>query len=105
MDSGYTHPSAPCSSHPGNAAAAGGGTFSNNPLLGTLIKPMYKTERGKEKERDSDASDGAAFEKKKNLWRRVQDDMEDNEAIILDGGTYGGDASDTRLQSDEPART
>lgn len=64
------------------------GTFSHNPLLGTLIKPVYDGGKGKR----VDKSDG---ERKKKTWRRVQDDYDDNEEIILDGGVYGGrDASD-----------
>lgn len=54
-----------------------GGTFSNNPLLGGLIRPRYTPADDRHIER-------------KTMWRRVQDDYEDNEAVILDGGVYGG---------------
>ena len=64
----------------------GGGTFSRNPLLGGLIKPVWHPSKGKEVERQEE-------EPQKKAWRRVQDDLDDNEAIILDGGTYGGDTS------------
>jgi hypothetical protein len=58
----------------------GGGAFARNPLLGGLIRPTIKIEgKGKEKERE-----------KKQSWRRVQDDNDDNEQWILDGGVYGG---------------
>jgi hypothetical protein len=58
----------------------GGGAFARNPLLGGLIRPTIKMEgKGKEKERE-----------KKQSWRRVQDDNDDNEQWILDGGVYGG---------------
>lgn len=69
----------------------GKGTFSHNPLLGTLIKPVYDSGKGK-------GVDTSGGERKKKTWRRVQDDYEDNEEIILDGGVYGGrDASDRWL--------
>jgi hypothetical protein len=62
----------------------GGGTFSQNPLLGSLIKPVYDTGKGKDSaERPPEA--------RKKTWRRVQDDLDDNEDIILDGGVYGRD--------------
>jgi hypothetical protein len=61
-------------------APSGGGAFSRNPLLGSLIRPTIKSDnKGKGKERE-----------KKQAWRRVQDDNEDNEQWILDGGAYGG---------------
>ncbi|KAI0592863.1 putative zinc finger motif, C2HC5-type-domain-containing protein [Biscogniauxia sp. FL1348] len=72
------------------------GTFSKNPLLGGLIKPVFNA-KGK----------GAPLEGRATgptRWRRVQDDLDDNEAVILDGGVYGGVA--LRGQSsadDEPA--
>ena len=62
----------------------GGGAFSRNPLLGSLIKPVYNSD----KEKDI----GGEPAEKKKTWRRVQDDLEDNEDIILDGGVYGGEA-------------
>ncbi|KAL8672703.1 MAG: hypothetical protein Q9168_002828 [Polycauliona sp. 1 TL-2023] len=58
------------------------GAFSRNPLLGGLIKPVWK---GKAKD------DEAVREpRERSTWRRVQDDNTDNEAWILDGGVYGG---------------
>ncbi|KAF2116902.1 putative zinc finger motif, C2HC5-type-domain-containing protein [Lophiotrema nucula] len=63
------------------ALGSGGGTFSKNPLLGQLIRPTIKIideGKGKEKERA-----------RKQTWRRVQDDNDDNEQWILDGGVYG----------------
>jgi hypothetical protein len=65
----------------GNREAGGGGAFSHNPLLGGLIKPVFDA-KGK----------GTELEGRKagqTTWRRVQDDLDDNEAIILDGGKYG----------------
>jgi hypothetical protein len=70
----------------GNRSAGNGGTFSKNPLLGGLIKPVFDP-KGK----------GTAQEGRKTnatKWRRGQDDFKDNEDIILDGGIYG--------QADEP---
>jgi hypothetical protein len=71
----------------GNRSSGSGGAFSKNPLLGGLIKPVYDP-KGK----------GAAQEGRRTTtakWRRVQDDLDNNEGIILDGGVYG--------QADEPA--
>ncbi|KAL2830210.1 putative zinc finger motif, C2HC5-type-domain-containing protein [Aspergillus cavernicola] len=63
----------------------GGEAFSHNPLLaaGGLMRPIWKPteEKGENKER-------------KQTWRRVQDDSDnDNEQWILDGGLRGHDAS------------
>lgn len=58
--------------------ASGGRAFSNNPLLGGLIRPQAREEKGKGAERE-----------KKTTWRRVQMDNDDNEQWLLDGGAYG----------------
>ncbi len=81
----------------GNADRGHGkGAFSHNPLLGALIKPVYDSGKGK----GIDTSGG----ERKKTWRRVQDDYEDNEDIILDGGAFGGrDVSDRRLGDEEHA--
>ncbi|CAG8979771.1 hypothetical protein HYALB_00011579 [Hymenoscyphus albidus] len=73
---------------------AGGGTFSRNPLLGGLIKPVWNPGKGKDIEIEGSS------EVRKKTWRRVQDDLDDNEAVILDGGAYGPGVSDSR---EEPA--
>ncbi len=74
----------------------GKGTFSHNPLLGGLIKPVYTPQVDQEIER-------------KMMWRRVQDDYGDNEGIILDGGVYGSGGSiadpDRREGADEKANS
>ncbi|OCL08793.1 zf-C2HC5-domain-containing protein [Glonium stellatum] len=58
----------------------GSGAFSRNPLLGSMIRPVAKIDpKGKAAERE-----------KKQTWRRVQDENDDNEQWILDGGVYGG---------------
>lgn len=74
-----------------------GGAFSRNPLLGGVIKPVYELkEKGVELEGRKD---------RKTRWRRVQDDLDDNEAVILDGGVYGGSTdAQTDGGGDEPAR-
>jgi hypothetical protein len=74
-----------------------GGAFSKNPLLGGLIRPVYDP-KGK----------GAELEGRKDRatrWRRVQDDLDDNEAVILDGGVYGrtAEAQAGEAAGDEPA--
>lgn len=63
---------------------SGTGAFSNNPLLasGQLIRPVWKPKDGSE-------AAGKATRERKSVWRRVQDDSEDNEQWILDGGLRG----------------
>lgn len=77
----------------GNRNVGSGGAFSKNPLLGAMIKPVYDA-KGK----------GTALEGRQDRatrWRRVQDDLDNNEAVILDGGVYGGKAT-IGTSSDEP---
>ena len=76
----------------------GGGAFSKNPLMGGLIRPVWKgkgtTTEGREEDKEN--------EPRRNTWRRVQDDEADNEAMILDGGVYGGqDIDGNRRLGDE----
>lgn len=73
-----------------------GGAFSNNPLLGGLIRPVAKVEEGEGKGKGRERE-------KKTLWRRVQDDNDDNEQWILDGGAYGGKTEGRVLGSEEHA--
>ena len=63
-----------------------GGAFSRNPLLGSLIKPKI----------DSKArlTPHEGTTKKSATWRRVQDDNDDNEQVILSGSLYGGENID-----------
>lgn len=64
----------------GSDAISSGGAFSKNPLLGGLIRPTIKIDdKGKEPEGE-----------RRQTWRRVQDDNDDNEQWILDGGVHGG---------------
>ncbi|KAI0889491.1 zf-C2HC5-domain-containing protein [Annulohypoxylon maeteangense] len=81
------------------SAGRGGGTggaFSRNPLLGPLIRPVF------------DAKGKGALLEGRDLrvirWRRVQDDLDNNEAVILDGGAYGGHSSQQTIAnaSEEP---
>ncbi|KAF2745790.1 zf-C2HC5-domain-containing protein [Sporormia fimetaria CBS 119925] len=60
----------------------GGGAFSKNPLIGGLIRPTVRS-------RGAGAGKGSEREKAQT-WRRVQDDNDDNEQWILNGGAYGG---------------
>lgn len=78
-------------------AGSAGGAFSRNPLLGALMRPVFEPQV----EGNSAAECGARRERKKG-WRRVQDDLEDNEAVILDGGAYGCGGGGTG--ADEPSR-
>jgi hypothetical protein len=75
---------------------AGSGAFSNNPLMGTLIRPTVRADKGKAK-----GQEGA--EERKSTWRRVQDDKDDNEQWILDGGAYGGRIEGRVLGEEERA--
>ncbi|KAI6812248.1 zf-C2HC5-domain-containing protein, partial [Hortaea werneckii] len=69
------------------------GAFSQNPLAAGLIRPKAKEDKGKGAERE-----------KRDTWRRVQMDEDDNEAWILDGGVYGGQIPPDRvLGADEHA--
>ena len=63
------------------ANAHGGGAFGRNPLIGSLIKPTVKS-KGK----------SVACERSRHqTWRRVQDDNDGNEDVILKGNLYGGE--------------
>ncbi|KAF1831125.1 C2HC5 finger protein [Decorospora gaudefroyi] len=76
---------------PGNALSSGSGAFSRNPLLGGLIRPTIRVEESKGKETEG---------RRKQTWRRVQDDHDDNEQWILDGGVYGSRADNVGLEMD-----
>ncbi|KAI9892421.1 MAG: hypothetical protein M1814_001378 [Vezdaea aestivalis] len=68
----------------------GPGAFSMNPLLGSLVRPIYEARDGeRNKGKGAETLSGKDESKPATKWRRVQDDMEDNEAVILDGGVYG----------------
>ena len=71
---------------PSGSADQRKGAFSNNPLLadGKLLRPIWKAPAG-EKGKGREATSRQA------KWRRVQDDEEDNEQWILDGGVHGFD--------------
>ena len=82
-----------------------GGAFSKNPLLGNLIRPTWSKEDGdlekvaKGKGREVDG----ASRQRSQPWRRVQDDRDDSEQYILNGGIYGGRESERILGAEEPA--
>lgn len=61
----------------------GGEAFSRNPLLaaGGLLRPVWKAA--------DDKQERTATKERKQTWRRVQDDNDDNEQWILDGGLHG----------------
>ncbi|KAI9721216.1 MAG: hypothetical protein M1812_002377 [Candelaria pacifica] len=84
-----------------------GGTFSRNPLLGGLIRPVYKVDddKGKAVELDNGEGSSAGLKRRQtSTWRRVQDDNDDNEGVILDGGIYGGHTEGKRLGDEEHAQ-
>ncbi|KAM5473381.1 hypothetical protein MauCBS54593_002175 [Microsporum audouinii] len=67
--------------------SVGEGTFSNNPLLkgAGLVRPTWKP--------CGEGSNTLPVRRReqKQTWRRVQDDNDDNEQWILDGGLHGYD--------------
>lgn len=88
-----------------NGGAAGGsnagkGRFSDNPLLkgGGLIRPVWTPRDGAAEEKGKGTEEDSTRERK-SLWRRVQDDNEDNEPWILDGGLRGY-ATESRVMED-----
>jgi hypothetical protein len=62
---------------------SGGEAFSRNPLLaaGGLLRPVWKAAE--------DKAEGRGAKERRQTWRRVQDDNDDNEQWILDGGLHG----------------
>ncbi|KAK2760279.1 hypothetical protein FQN54_002347 [Arachnomyces sp. PD_36] len=70
------------------AGKGGRGAFGRNPLLhsGSLVRPVWKAPESKV----TKGADGETLQReKKQTWRRVQDDNDDNEQWILDGGIHG----------------
>lgn len=65
------------------------GVFSKNPLLGELIRPVWKSYDNEDSNSKKKADDDEQ-KSRRSAWRRVQDDTDDNEAWILNGGIYGG---------------
>ena len=67
-----------------NETPATGAAFSKNPLLasGGLMRPIWKSPTA------GDVGGGKNKEVRRT-WRRVQDDNDDNEQWILDGGAHG----------------
>lgn len=85
----------------GNASGGNGGAFSNNPLIGSLIRPVWK---GKGRETEMGDEEDKENRPRRSAWRRVQNDNDDNEALILDGGIYGGSDRERRLGDEEHAQ-
>ncbi|MCJ1314884.1 hypothetical protein MMC15_000198 [Xylographa vitiligo] len=80
------------------------GAFGRNPLLGSLIKPVWKEAKGKDRSDDFESADKENREQQiSSKWRRVQDDFDDNEAVILDGGIYGDGDGERGLGQEEHA--
>ncbi len=76
------------------------GVFSKNPLMGSLIRPLWK---GKENDEEMNGTGDDKENRTKTSWRRVQDDNDDNEALLLDGGIYGGSSYERTLGDEEHA--
>lgn len=74
------------------------GSLSNNPLLRGigLVRPVWKPKVDLDLSSTPNpiasvaGSSTAPTHNTNSKWRRVQDDLEDNEALILDGGIFGG---------------
>lgn len=79
------------------------GAFSKNPLLGELIRPVWKSANKVSSSATNDKGGDEEHTSKKSTWRRVQDENDDNEAWILNGGVYGGREAETTLAGEEPA--
>jgi len=79
-------------------SVGGKGAFSDNPLLATgkLIRPLWKAAEDSGKGKGRDLEGGAS---RPSVWRRVQDDNDDNEQWILDGGLHGY-GTESRLMED-----
>ena len=62
-----------------------GHAFSRNPLIaaGGLMRPVWHAPTGKT------PIEGTRRTERQQTWRRVQDDNDDNEQWILDGGLHG----------------
>lgn len=90
-DSGDEPPEQPTGTFERGAISSGSGAFARNPLLGGLIRPTIKVAESKGKDNESE---------RKQTWRRVQDDNDDNEQWILDGGVYGNRADNVSLEMD-----
>ncbi|RPB14735.1 zf-C2HC5-domain-containing protein [Morchella conica CCBAS932] len=74
------------------------GQYARNPLLKGMIRPVYDRAavdgKGKGKEIDGGIP---------KTWRRVQDELKDNEDVILDGGIYGRERAERGTVGEEPA--
>ena len=82
--------------------AGGSGAFSNNPLLkgGKLIRPLWTPSEDAGKGKDKTQEETTLSRRgQQSVWRRVQDDYEDNEEWILDGGLRGH-GTESRLMND-----
>lgn len=105
-----------------NSNSGDKGTFSQNPLLGNLIRPVWRQQQQQQQDTIGGGNDTNGLDETTTItldtnekastsrprgtaWRRVQDDdADDNEAWILDGGLYGGDTSERRLGVEEHAQ-
>jgi hypothetical protein len=80
-------------------------SFGDNPLLkgGGLIRPIWKPQGDSggstgTGQRDAKGKGKESERERKSVWRRVQDDNEDNEQWILDGGIKGYGVEDESQQ-------
>lgn len=63
--------------------------FRKNPLIGDLIRPIWSDKVSTNTKIDTEKDENGS-KWKINTWRRVLDDQNDNEDVILDGGLLGG---------------
>ncbi|PWW78447.1 zf-C2HC5-domain-containing protein [Tuber magnatum] len=84
-----------------SSSASKGGTYSHNPLLKGMIRPVYDSSKGKGKEGEKTIdAEPEGYVGGLHGWRRVQVDFADYERVTLDGD-IGGEERGT--QGDEPA--
>ncbi|RKF63564.1 Uncharacterized protein C1A6.01c [Erysiphe neolycopersici] len=67
--------------------------FRKNPLIGNLIRPIWSAKVSPKTEMNTE-EDEKGCKWKINTWRRVLDNQDDNEDVILDGGLSGGQSVD-----------
>ncbi|KAL6721937.1 hypothetical protein ACLMJK_001042 [Lecanora helva] len=79
-----------------------GGAFSKNSLMGGLIRPVWKG-KGQDMNVAGNEDNDKENQPRKSTWRRVQDDNDDNEEWILDGGIYGDNNDERRLGDEKHA--
>ncbi|TGZ82446.1 zf-C2HC5-domain-containing protein [Ascodesmis nigricans] len=74
----------------GASSGSGTGKYAKNPLLKGLIRPVYDAKGKGAATLDDGIGAVGGYANRDLRWRRVQDSLEDNEEVILDGPRKGG---------------